>query len=84
MMGTLNAFVHAVAMPVHPHDRARQLEKARILLSGAVKQLILAEAFEPAATALVDEVDRLLPRVRQLVVKRAGRVAPAPAGPDHQ
>jgi hypothetical protein len=69
MMGTLNAFVHAVAMPVHSHDRARQLERARILLSGAVEQLILAEAFEPAATALVDEVDRLLPRVRRLVDK---------------
>ena len=69
MMGTLSAFVHAVAMPVRPHDRARQLERARILLSGAVEQLILAEAFEPAATALVDEVDRLLPRVRKLVDK---------------
>jgi hypothetical protein len=68
-MATLNAFVSAIAVPAHPHDRARQLERARILLSGAVEHLILAEAFEPAATALVDEVDRLLPRVRKLVDK---------------
>jgi hypothetical protein len=68
-MSTLNMHVGAVAVPVHPHDRARRLEKARILLSGAVEHLILAEAFEPAATALVDEVDRLLPRVRKLVGK---------------
>jgi hypothetical protein len=68
-MGTLNAFVSAIAVPAHPHDRARQLERARILLSGAAEHLILAEAFEPAATALVDEVDRLLPRVRKLVDK---------------
>jgi hypothetical protein len=68
-MATLNAFVSAIAVPTHPHDQARQLERARILLSGAVEQLILAEAFEPAATALVDEVDRLLPRVRKLVDK---------------
>ena len=29
----------------------------------------MAEAFEPAATALVDEVGRLLPRVRRPVDK---------------
>ena len=29
-MGTLNCFVGAVAVPVHPHDRARLLERARI------------------------------------------------------
>jgi hypothetical protein len=69
VMSTLNAFGGAIAVPAHPHDRARQLERARILLSGAVEHLILAEAFEPAATALVDEVDRLLPRVRKLVDK---------------
>ena len=68
-MATLNAFVSAIAVPAHPHDRARQLERARILLSGAAEHLILAESFEPAATALVDEVDRLLPRVRKLVDK---------------
>jgi hypothetical protein len=68
-MATLNAFVNAIAVSAHPHDRARQLERARILLSGAAEHLILAEAFEPAATALVDEVDRLLPRVRKLVDK---------------
>jgi hypothetical protein len=67
MMGTLNAFVSAIAVPAHPHDRARQLERARILLSGAAEALILAEAFEPEATVLVDEIDLLLPRVRKLV-----------------
>ena len=66
-MATLNAFVSAIAVPAHPHDRARQLERARILLSGAVEHLILAEAFEPAATELVDEIDRWLPRLRGLV-----------------
>ena len=68
-MATLNAFVSAIAVPAHPHDRARQLERARILLSGAAEELIRAEAFEPGATALVDELDRLLPRVRRLVDK---------------
>jgi hypothetical protein len=68
-MATLNAFVSAIAVPAHPHDRAQQLERARILLSGAAEHLILAEAFEPAATALVDEIDSLLPRVRKLVDK---------------
>ena len=69
MMGTLNAFVGAVAVPVHPHDRARQLERARILLSGAAEELIRAEAFEADAGELVDAIDRLLPRVRRLVDK---------------
>jgi hypothetical protein len=68
-MATLNAFVSAIAAPAHAHDRARQLERARILLSGAAEHLILAEAFEPAATGLVDEVDRLLSQVRRLVDK---------------
>jgi hypothetical protein len=67
MMGTLNAFMGAVAVPAHPHDRARQLERARILLSGAAEELIRAEGWEPAATELVDEIDRLLPRLRGLV-----------------
>ena len=67
MMATLNMVAGAVAVPAHPHDRARQLERARILLSGAVEQLILAEGFEPEASALVDEIDTLLPRVRKLV-----------------
>ena len=66
-MGTLNAFVGAIAVPMHPHDRARQLERARILLSGAAEELIRAEGWEPAATELVDEIDRLLPRLRGLV-----------------
>ena len=57
----------AVAVPLHPHDRACQLERARILLSGAAEELIRAEAFEPDATGLVDELDRLLPRLRSLV-----------------
>ena len=57
----------AAAVPLHPHDRARQLERARILLSGAAEELIRAEAFEPDATGLVDELDRLLPRLRSLV-----------------
>jgi hypothetical protein len=64
-MGTLNAFVGAVA--VHPHDRARKLERARICVSAAAETLIEAEAFEPDATGLVDELDRLLPRLRALV-----------------
>jgi hypothetical protein len=54
MMGTLNMHVGAVAVPAHPHDRARQLERARILLSGAAEEL-------------VDAIDLLLPRVRKLV-----------------
>ena len=66
-MATLNAFVSVMPVPAHPHDQARQLERARILLSGAVEHLILAEAFEPAATALVDELDRVLPRLRGLI-----------------
>jgi hypothetical protein len=66
-MATLNAFVGAIAVPAHPHDRARQLERARILLSGAAEELIRAEGWEPAATELVDEIDRLLPRLRGLV-----------------
>ena len=60
-MGTFNMHVGAVAVPVHPHDRARLLERARICVSAA------AEAFEPNATELVDELDRVLPRLRGLV-----------------
>ena len=67
MMGTLNVFAGAVAVPVHPHDRARLLERARICVSAAAEALIQAEAFEPDATGLVDEIDRLLPRLRGLV-----------------
>jgi hypothetical protein len=67
MMGTLNMHVGAVAVPAHPHDRARQLERARILLSGAAEELIRAEAFEAEAGELVDAIDLLLPRVRKLV-----------------
>ena len=66
-MATLNTVVHAVAVPPHPHDRARQLERARICVSAAAEALIQAEAFEPEATGLVDEIDRLLPRLRGLV-----------------
>jgi hypothetical protein len=66
-MATLNTVVHAVAVPPHPHDRARQLERARILLSGAAEELIRAEGWEPGATELVDAIDRLLPRLRGLV-----------------
>ena len=36
-------------------------------MSAAAEALIQAEAFEPAATGLVDELDRLLPRLRGLV-----------------
>ncbi len=67
MMGTLNLLVHTVAVPAHPHDRARLLERARICVSAAAEALIEAEAFEPDATDLVDEIDRLLPRLRALV-----------------
>ena len=66
-MATMNMFVGAAAVPMHPHDRARLLERARILLSGAAEALIQAEAFEPEATDLVDAIDRLLPRARALV-----------------
>jgi hypothetical protein len=69
MMGTLNMHVGAAIVPAHPHDRAQLLERARILLSGVAEQLILAEAFEPEATGLVDAIDLLLPRVRRLVDK---------------
>jgi hypothetical protein len=47
----------------------RVLERARICVSAAAEALIQAEAFEPDATRLVDEIDRLLPRVRKLVDK---------------
>jgi hypothetical protein len=67
MAMTMNMYVGAVAVPTHPHDRARQLERARILLSGAAEELLRAEAFEPAATELVDAIDLLLPRLRGLV-----------------
>jgi hypothetical protein len=66
-MATLNAFVSAIAVPAHPHDRARLLERARICVSAAAEALIQAEAFEPDAMRLVDEIDRLLPRLRGLV-----------------
>ncbi len=66
-MSTMNTLVRAAVVPVHPHDRARQLERARILLSATAEELIRAEAFEPDATDLVAEIDRLLPRVRVLV-----------------
>jgi hypothetical protein len=66
-MGTLNVLRGAVAVPAHPHDRARKLERARICVSAAAETLIEAEAFEPGATELVDELDRLLPRLRALV-----------------
>jgi hypothetical protein len=66
-MTTLNHFVRAAAVPVHPHDKAKLLERARILLSATAEELIRAEGFEPDATGLVDEIDRLLPRVRALV-----------------
>jgi hypothetical protein len=67
MMGTVNMLVGAVAVPMHPHDRARLLERARICLSSAAEALIQAEGFEPDATELVDELDRVLPRLRALV-----------------
>ncbi len=66
-MGTMNLHVGAAAVPMHPHDRARLLERARICVSAAAEALIQAEAFEPDATALVDELDRVLPRLRALV-----------------
>jgi acyl-CoA synthetase (AMP-forming)/AMP-acid ligase II len=69
MMGTFNVFAGAVAVPLHPHDRARLLERARICVSAAAEALIQAEAFEPDATDLVDAIDLLLPRVRRLVDK---------------
>lgn len=68
-MATLNHFARAMPVPVHPHDKARRLERARILLSAAIDEMILAEAFEPEATALADEIDNMLPRVRRLVDK---------------
>jgi hypothetical protein len=65
----MNLIMGAAVVPYHPHDRAQLLERARILLSGVAEQLIRAEAFEPEATALVDEIDLLLPRVRALIDK---------------
>jgi hypothetical protein len=67
MMATTNLFMHAAIVPHHPQDRARALERARILLSSCAEELIRAEAFEPDAEALVDAIDRLLPKVRELV-----------------
>jgi hypothetical protein len=66
-MATMNHYVGALVVPAHPHDRARQLEKARILLSASAEELLRAEAFEPAAAELVDAIDTLLPRLRALV-----------------
>jgi hypothetical protein len=66
-MATMNLIMGAAVVPYHPHDRAQLLERARILLSGVAEHLIRAEAFEPEATALVDEIDLLLPRLRGLV-----------------
>jgi hypothetical protein len=66
-MATMNHYVGAVAVPMHPHDRARLLERARICVSAAAEALIMAEGFEPDATALADELDRVLPRLRALV-----------------
>ena len=67
MMATLNMFVGATAVPAHPHDRARLLERARICVSAAAEALIQAKGFEPDATGLVDDLDRVLPRLRALV-----------------
>jgi hypothetical protein len=67
MMGTVNMLVGAVAVPAHSHDRARLLERARICVSAAAEALIQAEGFEPDAGGLVDELDRVLPRLRALV-----------------
>ncbi len=36
-------------------------------MSTAAEALIQAEGFEPDATALVDDLDRVLPRLRALV-----------------
>jgi hypothetical protein len=67
MMAIMNLLVGAVAVPAHPHDRARKLERARICVSAAAETLIEVEAFEPGVTELVNELDRLLPRLRALV-----------------
>ena len=66
-MATMNPLVAAAAVPAHPHDRARLLQRARICVSAAAEALIQAEGFEPDATGLVDDLDRLLPRLRALV-----------------
>jgi hypothetical protein len=68
-MAMLNLTMTAAIAPYHPQDRARQLEKARILLSASAEELLRAEAFEPAATELVDAIDTLLPKLRSLVDK---------------
>jgi hypothetical protein len=52
---------------MHPDDLARMLERSRILLSACCEALLEAEAYEPAAGGLVDDLDRLLPRLRALV-----------------
>jgi hypothetical protein len=54
---------------VHPDDIARVLERGRILLSASCEALIEAEHAVPEAGALVDELDRVLPRLRALVDK---------------
>ena len=52
---------------IHPDDLARMLERSRILLSACCEVLLEAEAYEPDAGDLVDELDRVLPRLRELV-----------------
>jgi hypothetical protein len=52
---------------MHPDDLARMLERSRILLSACCEALLEAEAYEPDAGGLVDDLDRVLPRLRALV-----------------
>ena len=66
-MATLNLIMSAAVVPHHPSDRARLMERARICVSAAAEALIQAEGFEPDATELVDELDRVLPRLRGLI-----------------
>jgi hypothetical protein len=56
-----------VGRSVHPDDIAQRLERARILLSGCCEALIEVEHAVPEAGPLVDALDRLLERARDLV-----------------
>jgi hypothetical protein len=56
-----------VGRSVHHDDIAQRLERARILLSGCCEALIEVEHAVPEAGPLVDALDRLLERARDLV-----------------
>jgi hypothetical protein len=55
-----------VRRPLHPEDQAKFAERARILTSASAEALIAIEHTDPDVTGLIDELDRLLPRLAAL------------------